>query len=56
MRPKPLPSKTTPGERVVKDIWRATRRPFSAEDKIRIVRVLPVDQQGLAVSRLAHGQ
>ena len=37
MRPKPLPSKTTPGERVVKDIWRATRRHFSAEDKIRIV-------------------
>ena len=37
MRPKPLPSKTTPGERVVKDIRRATRRHFSAEDKIRIV-------------------
>ncbi len=33
----PLPSKTTPGERVVKDIRRATRRHFSAEDKIRIV-------------------
>ena len=37
MSPKPLPSKTTPGERVVKDIRRATRRHFSAEDKIRIV-------------------
>ena len=37
MRPKPLPSKTTPGERVVKDIRRATRRHFSAEDQIRIV-------------------
>ena len=37
MRSKPLPSKTTPGERVGKDIRRATRRPFSAEDKIRIV-------------------
>jgi transposase len=37
MRSKPLPSKTTPGERVVKDIRRATRRHFSAEDKIRIV-------------------
>ena len=37
MRAKPLPSKTTPGERVVKDIRRATRRHFSAEDKIRIV-------------------
>ena len=37
MRPKPLPSKTTPGERAVKDIRRATRRHFSAEDKIRIV-------------------
>jgi transposase len=37
MGPKPLPSKTTPGERVVKDIRRATRRHFSAEDKIRIV-------------------
>ena len=37
MRPKPLPHKTTPGERVAKDIRRATRRHFSAEDKIRIV-------------------
>ena len=37
MRSKPLPLKTTPGERVVKDIRRATRRHFSAEDKIRIV-------------------
>ena len=26
-----------PAERVVKDIWRQTRRYFSAEDKIRIV-------------------
>ena len=37
MRSKPLPSKATPGERVVKEIRRATRRHFSAEDKIRIV-------------------
>ena len=37
MRSRPLPLKTTPGERVVKDIRRATRRHFSAEDKIRIV-------------------
>ena len=37
MRPKPLPHKPTPGERVAKDIRRATRRHFSAEDKIRIV-------------------
>ena len=37
MRSKPLPSKATPGERVAKDIRRATRRHFSAEDKIRIV-------------------
>lgn len=37
MRPKPLTSKRTPGERVAKDIRRATRRHFSAEDKIRIV-------------------
>ena len=37
MRPKPLAAKATPGERVVKDIRRATRRHFSAEDKIRIV-------------------
>jgi len=29
--------KATPGERVAKDIRRATRRHFSAEDKIRIV-------------------
>jgi transposase len=37
MRPKPLTLKTTPGEQVAKDIRRATRRHFSAEDKIRIV-------------------
>ena len=37
MRAKPLPHKTTPGERVAKDIRRATRRHFSAEDKIRVV-------------------
>ncbi len=37
MRPKPFAAKATPGERVVKDIRRATRRHFSAEDKIRIV-------------------
>jgi transposase len=37
MRPKPLTLKLTPGERVAKDIRRATRRHFSAEDKIRIV-------------------
>ena len=37
MRPKPLTSKLTRGERVAKDIRRATRRHFSAEDKIRIV-------------------
>ena len=32
-----MAAKATPGERVVKDIRRATRRHFSAEDKIRIV-------------------
>ena len=37
MRQKPLTSQLTPGERVAKDIRRATRRHFSAEDKIRIV-------------------
>jgi transposase len=37
MRSKPLPLKSTPGERVAKDIRRATRRHFSAEDKIRVV-------------------
>jgi transposase-like protein len=37
MGAKSLPHKTTPGERVAKDIRRATRRHFSAEDKIRIV-------------------
>ena len=37
MRAKRLPHKTTPGERVAKDIRRATRHHFSAEDKIRIV-------------------
>ena len=37
MRPKALSAKATPGERLVKDIRRATRRQFSAEEKIRIV-------------------
>ena len=36
MRPKPSKPKAT-AEKVVKDIRRATRRHFSAEDKIRIV-------------------
>ncbi len=36
MRPKPLSAKK-PVVQVVKDIRRATRRHFSAEDKIRIV-------------------
>ena len=36
MRPKSTKSKK-PADRVVKDIRRATRRHFSAEDKIRIV-------------------
>ena len=36
MRPTPMSSKA-PAERVLKDIRRATRRHFSAEDKIRIV-------------------
>ena len=36
MRPKSSSAKK-PAERVVKDIRRATRRHFSAEDKIRIV-------------------
>ena len=36
MRPKSTKPKAT-AERVVKDIRRATRRHFSAEDKIRIV-------------------
>ncbi|SHN55803.1 transposase, partial [Erythrobacter sanguineus] len=34
---KKSPPKKAPAERVVKDIRRATRRHFSAEDKIRIV-------------------
>ena len=39
MRPNPSSPKsaTKPAEAVVKDIRRATRRHFSAEDKIRIV-------------------
>ncbi len=37
MRAKSSNAKATPGERVVKDIRRATRRQFSAEEKIRIV-------------------
>ena len=36
MRPKPT-TPTSPGEKVIKDIRRATRRHYSAEDKIRIV-------------------
>ena len=36
MRPKPMNTKA-PAKRVLKDIRRATRRHFSAEDKIRIV-------------------
>jgi transposase len=36
MRPKPSSAKR-PAEQVVKDIRRATRRHFSAEDKIQIV-------------------
>lgn len=36
MKPKPSSAKK-PAERLVKDIRRATRRHFSAEDKIRIV-------------------
>ena len=36
MRPKSSSSRT-PGEKVVKDIRRATRKHYSAEDKIRIV-------------------
>ena len=36
MRRKPEPGKA-PAEQVIKDIRRATRRHFSAEDKIRIV-------------------
>src|SRR3546814_18613243 len=40
MKPKPSLKKSpakAPAERVVQDIRRATRRHFSAEDKIRIV-------------------
>jgi transposase len=32
-----MPSQTSPSERIVKDIRRATRKHYSAEDKIRIV-------------------
>jgi len=37
MRPKSMPTQTSPSERIVKDIRRATRKHHSAEDKIRIV-------------------
>ena len=36
MRQKPEPVKA-PAEQIVKDIRRATRRHFSAEEKIRVV-------------------
>jgi transposase len=47
MRPKPSIAKK-PAEQVVKDIRRATRRHFSAEDKIRIVLdgLFPVSTYG----------
>jgi transposase len=35
------PSPKAPAERVLKDIRRATRKHYSAEDKIRIVLVAP---------------
>ena len=37
MRPKSSRAKATPGEWVVKEIRRATRRQFSDEEKIRII-------------------
>jgi transposase len=37
MRPKSPTPKATPGERVIQDIKRATRRQFSAEEKIRVI-------------------
>ncbi len=37
MRPKSPTPRAMPGERVAQDIKRATRRPFSAEEKIRII-------------------
>jgi transposase len=37
MRPKSVKPKVTPGERVVQDIKRVTRRQFSAEEKIRVI-------------------
>ncbi len=37
MRPKSPTPRAMPGERVVQDIKRATRRQFSAEEKIRII-------------------
>ena len=48
MRPKPVTSKTTPGEQVAKDIRRATRRHFSAEDKIRVVLDGPRGEDSIA--------
>ena len=40
-------SKTSHGERVVKDIKRKTRKQYSAEEKIRIVRGFPSNQQAI---------
>ena len=37
MERKMRQSKQTPGERIVKDIKRKTRKQYSAEEKIRIV-------------------
>ena len=50
MRSKQKNSKKVPADRVVKDIRRATRKQYSAEEKIRIV-LEPVEL-GLPVADL----
>jgi transposase len=50
MRQKSVPV-IEPATQVVKNIRRATRRHFSAEDKIRIVTVRPRFLSSLAVAK-----
>ena len=52
MRQKSVPEKA-PAEQVVKDIRRATRRQFSAEEKIRIVLEGVRGEESIAEAR-AH--
>jgi transposase len=59
MERKMRQSKTTPGERIVKDIKRKTRKQYSAEEKIRIVLDGQRGEESIAelcrIERIAQG-